>query len=165
MWVLACLSLKMSIELFLFPFLFSTYFCFVDQPGVCIVSGVCNQSSFVFFILCPSLHAELSTLSSMLAILLPPSFLDTYKRCQRYICDVRPYILSWVFLFSGPFVKVLPASTQRMVPSILQMGHPWLHEVSYIYNNLLSTSIHGYQEKEKNTPEFRDNNIPNHCLG
>ena len=35
----------------------------------------------------------------------------------------------------------------------------------YIFTNLLSTSIHGYQEKEKKTPEFRDNNIPNHCLG
>ena len=40
---------------------------------------------------------------------------------------------------------------------------PARHDDDDIYTNLLSTSIHGYQEKEK-TPEFRDNNIPNHCL-
>ena len=34
-----------------------------------------------------------------------------------------------------------------------------------MYINLLSNSIHGYKEKEKKTPEFRDNNIPNYRLG
>ena len=36
----------------------------------------------------------------------------------------------------------------------------------HIVTKLLSTSIHGYQVKEeKKSSEFRDNNIPNHCLG
>ena len=36
----------------------------------------------------------------------------------------------------------------------------------YIYTNLLSTSIHGYQEKrKKNPPETRDKNISNHYRG
>ena len=35
----------------------------------------------------------------------------------------------------------------------------------YILTNLLSTSIHGDKEKEKETPEFRNNNISNHYLG
>ena len=35
----------------------------------------------------------------------------------------------------------------------------------YIFTNLLSTSIHGDKEKEKITPEFKDNNISDHCLG
>ena len=37
----------------------------------------------------------------------------------------------------------------------------------YIYillTDLLSTSIPGDKKKEKNPPEFRDNNISNHCL-
>ena len=40
----------------------------------------------------------------------------------------------------------------------------------YIYTNLLSTSIHGYQEKRKKKetsppPGTRDDNISNHCPG
>ena len=36
----------------------------------------------------------------------------------------------------------------------------------YIFTNLLPTSIHGDKEKKKKSPpEFRDNNISNHCLG
>ena len=34
--------------------------------------------------------------------------------------DVRPYAPSFVFLFPGPFVKVLSSFTSRMLPSILQ---------------------------------------------
>ena len=36
---------------------------------------------------------------------------------------------------------------------------------TYIFTNIQSTSIHGYQEKEKKTPQFSDNHISYHCLG
>ena len=39
--------------------------------------------------------------------------------CLYYLWDVRPYALSWVFLFSGPFVEVLSLSTSRMAPEYL----------------------------------------------
>ena len=32
----------------------------------------------------------------------------------------------------------------------------------YIYTNLISASIHGYQKKEKKPPGTRDKNISNH---
>ena len=36
----------------------------------------------------------------------------------------------------------------------------------YIYTNLLSTSIHGYQGKKRNNPPgTRDKNFSNHCPG
>ena len=43
------LSLEMSIQLFFFPFLFSSYFYFVNACVVCIVSGRWNQSSSALF--------------------------------------------------------------------------------------------------------------------
>ena len=44
--------------------------------------------------------------------------------CRCYLWDIRPYASSWVFLFSGPFVEILPSSTLRIVPSILQRVKP-----------------------------------------
>ena len=44
--------------------------------------------------------------------------------CLYHFWDIRPYSSSWVFLFAGSFVKVLPLSTWRMVPSILWWGQP-----------------------------------------
>ena len=46
----ACLSLKISIQLSFFPFLFSGYFCSVDACVVCIVFGRCNPSSWTFYL-------------------------------------------------------------------------------------------------------------------
>ena len=40
------------------------------------------------------------------------------------LSNVRSYTSSLVFLFSGPFVEVLPSSTLRMVLRILQEGPP-----------------------------------------
>ena len=42
--------------------------------------------------------------------------------CQRYLWDVRHYASLSLFLFSGPFDEVLPSSTSRFIPSILQWG-------------------------------------------
>ena len=58
---------------------------------------------------------DASTLSSMWASSLPPSFLDTY---QRHLWDIRSYTWSFVFLFFGPFAKVLLWFTSKMAPSI-----------------------------------------------
>ena len=44
-----CLSLEMSIELFSFLFLSFSYFCSGDVCVVCIISGICNQSSSPLF--------------------------------------------------------------------------------------------------------------------
>ena len=57
-------------------------------------------------------------------VLFLPLFL-THTGCQRPLWDVRPDALSSVFLFSGPFVSVLPSVTSRMVPSILLGGQLW----------------------------------------
>ena len=53
---------------------------------------------------------DASTLSSMLATLFLLLFL-TLIVCQHHLCDVWLYGSSLVFLFSGPFVEVLPSST------------------------------------------------------
>ena len=66
---------------------------------------------------------EVSMWTSMLASRLPPSFLDNII-CLYHLWDVRPYALSWVFLFSEAFAGVLPSSTSRMVSSILWGGQP-----------------------------------------
>ena len=41
----ACLSLRISVQLFFFSFVYSGYFCSVDA---CIISGLCNQTSSAF---------------------------------------------------------------------------------------------------------------------
>ena len=49
MWDVPCYSLKTSIDLFDFPFLFYGYFRPVDPRVVSIVPGGCNQFSSTFF--------------------------------------------------------------------------------------------------------------------
>ena len=56
--------------------------------------------------------------------LVPPPFL-THIVFLCHVWDVRPFELSLIFLFAGPFVEVLPSFTLRMVPNILQGGHFW----------------------------------------
>ena len=43
--------------------------------------------------------------------------------------------------------------------------HTHTHTYIYIFTNLLSTSLHGYQEKRKKMPGTRDNNISNYRPG
>ena len=74
----AGLSLEISIQLFFFLLLFTSFCCSLDYGVVCVVSGRCNQSFFAF-LYSPSLHIDASTLSSILATPLPPFFLDTYS--------------------------------------------------------------------------------------
>ena len=62
--------------------------------------------------------------------------------CLCHFLDVKPYALSGVFLFPGPFVKVLLVSTLRMIPSILQVGQPkylslWLNFCYIIWFRLV----------------------------
>ena len=66
---------------------------------------------------------DVSTLSWMLVSPFPLLFL-THTVCLRHLWDVRPYVSSWVFLFSSPFVEVLFGMSLRMAPSILQGRQP-----------------------------------------
>ena len=75
--------------------------------------------SLLFFMYSSNICIDASTLSSILANPLPPSFLDTYSLC--HLSDVTAYA-SLVFLSSGQLFEVLPSSTSRMVPSILLGG-------------------------------------------
>ena len=62
-----------------FLFLFPSCCHSIVYRVVCIVSDGCNQSSFVFLMYSSSRCIDASTVSSMLASPLPPSFLDTYS--------------------------------------------------------------------------------------
>ena len=72
--------------------------------------------SLFFLMLSFNLNIDEFTLFSMLANHLP-SFLKTYNLYR--FPDVKIYLSSLVFLFSGLFIEVLPSSILRMVPSIL----------------------------------------------
>ena len=55
---------------------------------------------------------------------------------------------------------------KKILLTVLQECCGVIYGFIYIYITLLSTSIHSHQGKEKKKPpEFRDNNIPNHCRG
>ena len=51
MWDFVCLSLKMSIQFFFFPFLFPCYRYSVDACVIVIISGHCNPSFSALFML------------------------------------------------------------------------------------------------------------------
>ena len=73
----ACLSLEMSIQLFFFLFLFSSYVCSVDACVVRIVFGICNHSSSAYFYVVFLTYQCIDTV--WLARPFPPSFHDTYS--------------------------------------------------------------------------------------
>ena len=50
------------------------------------------------------------------------SFFSWHIVCLCHVLNVKPCTTSSTFLFSGPFVKVLPSSILRIIPSILQGG-------------------------------------------
>ena len=123
--ILHCCCLDYCIKLLPFPFLFSRYSCSVILCVVCVVSGCCNQTFFVLFL--SSLWVILSMYRRYLRcwrVIVLLLFL-THTVCLCHLRDVVPYALLLVFLFSNQFVEVLPSFTLRLVPSILQEGHPW----------------------------------------
>ena len=107
---------------------FSSHFCFpvifvllMFVLSVLLVVTLIYLSMLFFFHFLWSIQVWMdasmrpSTLWWVLVFLL---FL-IYTICLRHLWDVRPYESSWFYLFSGPFFKVLPWTTSRMVPSIL----------------------------------------------
>ena len=91
---ISCLSLKMSIELLFFPFLFSGHFCSVDTYAACIVSAGCNQSSSMIFYVV----FNASMLSRILASPLPLFFLSTHSQSTSSLgCKVL-YLIIMRFL-------------------------------------------------------------------
>ena len=83
--------------------------------------GVISHS--LFFSRQPLNHCtNASTVSSVLQVFF--LLFLTHIACQRHLKNVRPCASSWLFLFPGLFVEVLPLSTLRMVPSILRGDQP-----------------------------------------
>ena len=111
------LSLEMSMQLFYFPFLFSSYCCSVDP---CVGSDHYNQSLLFSCSLRDVLSMYRRYFQCWRVLFL---FFLTHIVCL-YLWGVRPYASSWVFLFFGSFVEVLPSTTLRMVPSILRGWQP-----------------------------------------
>ena len=117
-----CLSLELSIHFFFFLFLFPSYCWSVDACVVCVFSGHCYLS---LLFLC-SLRDVLSIYRRYLQrwhVLFLLLFLK-HIVTRYHLGDVRVYTLLGVFLFSAPFVDVLPLSTLKMISSILRGGQP-----------------------------------------
>ena len=79
------MSLEISIQLFFFPFLFSSYYCSADPCVVSVVSARYNQSFFLLFMWSSRRLIDISTLSWMLVSPLPSSLLDTYSLSIIYL--------------------------------------------------------------------------------
>ena len=111
MWNIACLSLEISIQLFFFPFLFSSYCCFVDPCVICVVSGRCNSYFFaLFYVIFKLSNRCIDTIFN--AGKFSSSFFSWHCWvCHCFLKDVKLYASSLVFLFSNPFVEVLPLSS------------------------------------------------------
>ena len=117
-WDITCLSLKTSAELFFFPLLFSNYLHSADPRVVRIVFGGCDQSfSSLFYVVFESLYRCVNAVFNDGKF---SSFLFSWHIvCQRHFRNVSSYAWSLVFLFTGPFVKVLLWFTS------------WISRVSY----------------------------------
>ena len=102
---------------------FTSHFCFLVIVVLLIlvlfVFAVISLS-LIFFMYSLSRFIEVS---SMLMNPLPTFFL-AHIVCPYHLWDKRAYAPSRSFCFSGLFVKVLPSSTLRMVPSILRGKQP-----------------------------------------
>ena len=93
-----------------FPFLFPSFRCCIDT------FVVCNDSGLSLFFLMESSNRRIVVwmLSSMLPSFLPHFFLDTYSLSTSSLrCKALCIFISFL-------VKVLPLSTSRIVPRILQ---------------------------------------------
>ena len=111
--------LEIFIQMFFFSFLFSYYYCSIV---VCVVSGRYNWLFFALF-LCSLRVVWMYRQQYYCWRVFFLLFLE-HIVCVRHLWDVRQYALSWVFWFSGQFVDLLPSSTFKMFPSILQWGQP-----------------------------------------
>ena len=88
---------------------------------------------------------------------------------SAYWTDFCAYILSIylcqsVCLSISQYLSLLSLSLSLSISLSLSL-FLYLSLSLYIFTNLLSTSIHGYQEKRKKTPGTRDKNISNHRPG
>ena len=103
MWEFACLSLEISMQLFLFQFSFSNYCCSVYTCFDCVVCGHYNQYLFALFIYSLSHRINESKLSWILASPLPPYFLDIRSLSTSYlVCKalcIFIYFLSLGYIF------------------------------------------------------------------
>ena len=99
-------------------------------------------------------------------MLVIPLDLSWHKVCVRHLWDIRPYTLSWVFLFlfSGSFVKAFLWSTLRMVQSILTEGSSGIYpfdEISSIcciaWCNYTYTCGNKINNNDERTHFFRKN--------
>ena len=85
----------------------------------CVVSLRCNQSFFaLFYVLFESSYWCIDLIMNAGK----SSF--AFLFCVCHLSCVRPYASPWIFLFSSPFVEVLPSFTSRIVLSILQGWQP-----------------------------------------
>ena len=105
-----------NVQTVVFLPIFDYYFCVV-----CIVFSRSNHSSFaVFYVVfemsfwCIDTIFNADEASSSLFFLIRVV-------CLYYLSNVKLYASSWVFVFSVPFVKVLPSFTLRIVSSILRV--------------------------------------------
>ena len=113
------LFIDWNVRAVFFPFLFSNYCCSIDAGVVCVVFGRCDQSFFALFYVESILRFYLQCFRVLFVF----HFL-IHIVCLCHLWDERSYASSLVFQFSCPLVEVLPSSTSRMVPSILQGGQP-----------------------------------------
>ena len=79
-----------------------------------------------------------------------------------YIDHSFGFWITWILLKENPKIESFPPLADLALDNI----RVYIYIYIYIFTNLLSTSIHGCQEKEKkNPPGTRDNNISNHHPG
>ena len=123
--VISCtISLEVFIHFSSFDFYFLDFFSFTLCSYVDIaVGGSCNL--FFFAILSVPWVFELLHLRNPQCWLpsLRPSFLDTNSLYVSFL-GVRPCALSAILLFCGPFLRVIPLSILRMVPTLSQYISP-----------------------------------------
>ena len=110
---------------------FSSHFCFL----VIVVPLILMLVLFLVTVINPSLcfsmlsssrYIDASRLFSMLVSSLPlPSL--THIVYQRHLWDASPYVSSLVFLFSGPFIRVLFWFTSKMVPVSYEEDSPVIY--------------------------------------
>ena len=98
-------------ELFSFPFLFPSFCHSVIYRVVSIVSNGRNQSWFLFFYVVFLSCMDVSTLSSMRANSLPPSFLGTYSLSTsslgcNALCMAISFLVLWSICLSSSLVHL-----------------------------------------------------------
>ena len=114
------LSLEISIPLFFFPFLFSSYCCSVGLCLICVVSGRCNLPFFVFsyvvfelFYWCIDAIFSVGESSS--------SFFSWHIQPMSSLgCKTLSIVMSFLVLWS--ILRMVPSSLQRRQLRSLLLG-------------------------------------------